>query len=143
MLINALQFVEKPCEVHFFSSTAFYPATLEAIEKVPVQHQVILNGYMEHGQLIKHLTENADMLINTTRSMGVGDQNAGFPFKMLEYAAIGRPIVSSSIGKLDDEFNKHVSYCDEDKSEAIAKVVNEVIANYDKKTAKAYSFKRR
>lgn len=137
LLINALQFVEKPCEVHFFSSTAFYPAALEAIEKVPVQHQVILNGYMEHEQLMRHLTETADMLINTTRSMGVGERNAGFPFKMLEYAAIGRPIVSSSIGKLDDEFNKHVSYYDEDKPEAIAEVVNEVIANYDEKAAKA------
>jgi glycosyltransferase involved in cell wall biosynthesis len=107
------------------------------MKSVPVRHKIVLNGYMEHEKLIQYLTEKADILINTTRTMGVGNQNAGFPFKMMEYAAVGRPIVSSSIGRLDEEFNNHVTYYDEDNPENVANSINFVIDHYEELATKA------
>lgn len=142
LLIKAMQYIHHPCEVHFFSSTNFYQEALEALKTVPQKHKIIINDFLEHKKLIKYLTDNADILINTTRNMGVGEQNAGFPFKMIEYAAIGRPIVSSLIGKLDDEFNNYITYYNKDTPEDIARAINYVINHYEELFSKALDLQK-
>ena len=109
---------------------------------------IILTGgihYSKGGDLLvkaKTLDKDADILINTTRSMGVGAQAAGFPFKMMEYASTGRPIVSSEIGKLDEEYNHHITYYDSEQPEAIAAAVEDVIAHYDEKVQLALKLQK-
>ena len=98
---------------------------------------------MEHAELIRTLDREADILINTTRSMGVGAQSAGFPFKMMEYASTGRPIVSSEIGKLDPDYNSCITYYEGESPEAIAATIEEVIADYDEKVRHALELQKR
>lgn len=131
LLVKAMTYIKTPCAVSVYGNCNLDDTLKALVKQVPEQHEFHFNGYMEHAELIKTLDRDADILINTTRSMGVGAQAAGFPFKMMEYASTGRPIVSSEIGKLDEEYNRHITYYDSEQPEAIAAAVEEVIAHYD------------
>lgn len=133
LLIKSLHFTKYKCHVKFYGPGLLNPEIESEIEKLPSYHKVTFEGFFQHKDLIKILDKDADILINTTRSMGVGAQSAGFPFKMMEYAATGRPIISSEIGKLDEDFNKHITYYEDENPKNIACAIDTVIENYDSK----------
>lgn len=143
LLVKAMTYIKTPCVVSVYGNCNLNDTLKALIAEVPERHQFHFNGYMEHAELIKTLDRDADILINTTRSMGVGAQAAGFPFKMMEYASTGRPIVSSEIGKLDEEYNSHVTYYDGENPEVIASTVEDVIAHYDDKVILALKLQKR
>ena len=137
LLVKAMSHIKTPCIVSVYGNCNLDENLKKLVLEVPPCHRFEFNGYMPHGELMKTLERTADILINTTRSMGVGDQAAGFPFKMMEYAAMGRPIVSSEIGKLDEFFNQHVTYFKGEDPKMIANAVESVIAQYDLKVKSA------
>ena len=138
VLVEAFQFVKHPCKLEFFTNKEyFYSVASEQIKKIKPIHEVVIHDYVPHAELIKTLVEQADILANTTRGFGLPPQFAGFPSKMMEYAAIGRPIVSSEIGKLDEEFNKHITYYEGDDPKSLAVCIDEIIDNYEAKMIKA------
>ena len=134
VLVKAFQYVKYPCKLEFFTNKDyFYSIATNEIKDIKPFHEVVIHDYIPHPDLIKILVEQADILANTTRSFGLSPQCAGFPSKMMEYAAIGRPIVSSEIGKLEDDFNQHITYYDGDESESLAKCIESIIEKYDVK----------
>jgi len=134
LLVKALTYVKNPCRLVFYTDPQyFYTVAREALKKVPERHSVELRDLIPHDTLMNILNEEADILLNATRSFGIAPQAAGFPSKMLEYAAMGRPIVSSEIGMLDDEFNRHITYYEKEDIQDIARCIDEVIENYGKK----------
>lgn len=143
LLIKSMSHIKTPCIVSVYGNCYLNDSLKNLIKNVPPQHVFEFNGYMEHSKLIKTLDKHADILINTTRSMGVGAQAAGFPFKMMEYASTGRPIVSSEIGKLDEDYNSYITYYDGENPEDIAAAIEDVISNYDQKTKLALELQKR
>lgn len=143
LLVKAMTYIQTPCFVSVYGNCNLDETLKELIKQVPARHEFRFNGYMEHAELIKTLDKDADILINTTRSMGVGAQAAGFPFKMMEYASTGRPIVSSEIGKLDEEYNRHITYYNQEDPEAIAAAVEDVIAHYDARVLLALDLQKK
>lgn len=143
LLVGAMKYIKTPCVVKVYGNCNLTEDLKRRIADVPVIHKFEFNGFMEHAELIKTLDREADILINTTRSMGVGAQAAGFPFKMMEYASTGRPIVSSEIGKLDEDYNSHITYYDGENPEVIAATIEEVIAHYDEKVQHALTLQKR
>ena len=143
LLIKAMTYIQTPCIVSVYGNCNLDDTLKKLIAEVPKKHQFNFNGYMDHAELINTLDREADILINTTRSMGVGAQAAGFPFKMMEYASTGRPIVSSEIGKLDEDYNRHITYYDCESPKAIAAAVEEVITNYDEKVKLALNLQNK
>lgn len=143
LLVKAMKYIKTPCVVKVYGNCNLDDNLKQLIKEVPSIHKFEFNGYMQHAELISTLDRDADILINTTRSMGVGAQAAGFPFKMMEYASTGRPIVSSEIGKLDDDYNSHISYYEGETPEAIATVIENVIANYGEKVNLALKLQKR
>ena len=143
LLIKAMNFIKTPCLVSVYGNCNLDDTLKELIKHVPERHVFLFNGFMEHAELIKVLDKDADILINTTRSMGVGAQAAGFPFKMMEYASTGRPIVSSEIGKLDENFNRHIMFYEGEKPEKIAIAIEDVISNYDERVLLALKLQKR
>lgn len=142
LLVKAMSYIKTPCTVTVYGNCSLDDSLKTLISSIPSRHHFCFNGYMPHEDLIKILDRDADILINTTRSMGVGAQAAGFPFKMMEYASTGRPIVSSEIGKLDEEYNRHITYYENERPEAIAEAVEEVIAHYDEKVQLALELQK-
>ena len=143
LLVKAMSYIKTPCVVSVYGNCDLNGTMKELMAHVPDRHKFEFCGYMRHEELIRTLDRDADILINTTRSMHVGAQAAGFPFKMMEYASTGRPIVSSEIGKLDDDYNSHITYYDGENPEAVAGAVEEVIANYDSKVQQALQLQKR
>ena len=143
LLVKAMKYIKTPCVVKVYGNCNLDDNFKQLIKEVPSIHKFEFNGYMQHAELISTLDRDADILINTTRSMGVGAQAAGFPFKMMEYASTGRPIVSSEIGKLDDNYNSYISYYEGEAPEAIAVVIENVIVNYDEKDNLALKLQKR
>lgn len=143
LLVKAMTYIQTSCIVSVYGNCNLDNTLKELIKQVPERHKFRFNGYMEHAELIKTLDNDADILINTTRSMGVGAQAAGFPFKMMEYASTGRPIVSSEIGKLDEKYNRHITYYDSEKPEAIAAVIEDVIAHYNERVQLALDLQKK
>ena len=87
--------------------------------------------YLE--ELIKILNRDADILANSTRSFGIDPQTAGCPSKMMEYAALGRPIISSEIGHLNEEFDSNITFYEKENVQSIALCINDIIEHYDEK----------
>jgi glycosyltransferase involved in cell wall biosynthesis len=143
LLVKAMSYIETPCIVSVYGNCNLDDNLKKLIAEVPAKHEFHFNGYMEHAKLIKTLDRDADILINTTRSMGVGAQAAGFPFKMMEYASTGRPIVSSEIGKLDEEYNRHITYYEGEKPENIATAIEDVISHYDERVQLALDLQKK
>ena len=143
LLIKSMSHIKTPCTVTVYGNCNLDDNLKELIKHIPPQHQFSFKGYIPHAELIKTLDKDADVLINTTRSMGVGAQAAGFPFKMMEYAALGRPIVSSEIGKLDEDFNRHITYYDGENPENIAIAIEKVIDHYNEKILLALELQKR
>lgn len=138
LLVKALTYVKNPCKLIFYTDPYyFYSVARDALKDVPERHSVELRDLIPHDTLMNILNKEADILLNATRSFGVAPQAAGFPSKMLEYAAMGRPIVSSEIGMLDEEFNKHITYYEKEEIQGIAKCIDEVIENYQQKNVLA------
>lgn len=142
LLVKAMTYIKTPCVVSVYGNCDLNDTMKDLILHVPTYHKFEFNGYKKHDELIMTLDNDADILINTTRSMHVGAQAAGFPFKMMEYASTGRPIVSSEIGKLDEDFNSHITYYDGEEPQAIASAIEEVISNYDKKVKLALKLQK-
>lgn len=143
LLINSMKYIRTPCIVRVYGNCDLDDNLKSLIQEIPLIHKFEFNGYMQHAELIKTIDRDADILINTTRSMGVGSQAAGFPFKMMEYASTGRPIVSSEIGKLDPDYNNCITYYEDESPEAIAASIEEVIADYDEKVKLALKLQKR
>ncbi|MCC8114767.1 MAG: glycosyltransferase family 4 protein [Bacteroidales bacterium] len=143
LLVKAIRHLKTPCQIRVFGNCNLSDELKKLVEDTPKQHSFVFEGYCPHKELIGILNQDADILINTTRSMGVGAQAAGFPFKMMEYASTGRPIVSSEIGKLNDEFNSHITYYEEESPEAIAKAIESVISDYEKKVSLAQELQKK
>jgi len=143
LIIQALDFMEYPVEVRFYGSGIIDNYTMNLIKNVSIRHKIKNFGFLRHNELIKILGNESHILINSTRSMGVEPNSEGYPFKMLEYAAIGRPIVSSTIGRLDDEFNECISFYDSEEPEEIAEAIMRIVKNYDIYSLKAVALQKR
>lgn len=143
LIIKALSYIKFPCELLLYGSGSLEPDSEALLEDVPSYHKVLMRGFTRHDELIKIMTENADILINSTRNMGVEPNSEGYPFKMMEYASTGRPIVSSPIGMLDDEFNELVKFYKNEDPVEIAQVITEVIEHYSDHAQKAELLQKR
>lgn len=143
LLVKAMTHIKMPCVVSVYGNCDLNDTMKDLVAQVPSRHKFEFNGYMKHDELIRTLDRDADILINTTRSMHVGAQAAGFPFKMMEYASTGRPIVSSEIGKLDSDYNNHITYYDGEDPKVIADTIENVIAHYDERVLSALELQKR
>ena len=130
LIIKSLSYVKYSCELTFYGSGILDTDAVGLIPTVPKYHKIILHDFVQHDELIRIMSNEAHILLNSTRDMGVLPGSAGYPFKMMEYASTGRPIVSSRIGRFDDEFNKLVTFYENEDPAEIGQAISYVIEHY-------------
>lgn len=67
-----MKYIKTPCIVKVYGNCNLDERLKAFIAELPAIHKFEFNGYMEHAKLIRTLDRDADILINTTRSMGWG-----------------------------------------------------------------------
>jgi len=105
-------------------------AVLARIAASPCRHRILYKGYLAgedfHGQL-----QAADILCATR----TGSQFArtGFPFKLGEYLATGRPVVASNVGDANEylQDKKNAMLVEPDEVQQIAEKLEWLIAHPD------------
>ena len=138
VLLDALNFLPHiRIEVHLYSNTILDKKNLIKIENLENNKKIFVHEFVDQETLAKLFIEKANVLINTTRNMKMPKYTAGFPFKMLEYASTGIPIISSEIGKLEDKFDENICFYDKDCPINLSKSIEEVFNNYDSYQRKA------
>lgn len=143
VLVKSLHYVKNPCNLVFYTNPIHFNDEAQTmIKSLPSHHSVEIRGLIPHKELMQILNDEADILMNCTRSFGLKPQMAGFPSKMMEYAAMGRPIVSSEIGRLDEKFNSHITYYEGDDPKSLASSIDYVINNYPSMDTKALDLQR-
>ena len=142
LLIQALKYVKYPCVLDFYSNINVYEPAVAYLKELPAFHQVNFKGYRPHRELITIMDSDADILLCTTLTLGVAPQSAGFPSKMLEYCATGRPVVSGELAKLDETFNSHITYFHEETPQSLAAAIEDVIINYEEKVKNALELQK-
>lgn len=60
----------------------------------------------------------------------------------MEYAALGRPIISSEIGQLNEEFDRNVTYYEKEDVKKIAQCIEDIIEHYDEKVIKSMELQK-
>lgn len=82
---------------------------------------VVYGGFVPPAELAPHVLE-ADILINPRPSDADFARNS-FPSKLLEYAAAGRPVLTTRIRSIPDSLRPYFNYIDDESPEGIARAI--------------------
>lgn len=98
---------------------------LESLVKTVAErdHRIKYLGHMEYSEYKKHLGQ-ADVLVNP-RNMSLPENQNNFPSKIMEYLAVGKPIVSSKfIGW--EKFRNEICFYDDDVTSVLIEISNKM-----------------
>ncbi len=130
LLIDSLFHIGFPVEVNIYGSGPLENFLHQRAREVPEHHQVVIHGYVDRKKLLEGLM-SAHILINPHRMDECHLQGSVFPFKIIEYAATGIPIVSSGLGQIEEGIASAIYIYDEDTPTALATAVKNVADRYE------------
>jgi len=131
LLIYAVDLLkEYNIELHLFGDGDMRNKIAELKNQSSLKDKIILHGYVNRAFMIETLF-NADILVNPHRiNLGEGLQGTVFPFKMIEYAATGVPILSSAVGRFSEEFDKYINYYEGESPQSLADGIRNMLESY-------------
>lgn len=94
-------------------------SSLDAIKRrQKADKRIVYKGLLDHAALFK-LYEDADLLLNVriTRSMNT---DYLFPSKMLEYLAVGKPVLSTAVAHVEKDYGDYCYVVKEETAAALA-----------------------
>jgi glycosyltransferase involved in cell wall biosynthesis len=94
-------------------------SSLDAIKRrQKADKRIVYKGLLDHAALFK-LYEDADLLLNVriTRSMNT---DYLFPSKMLEYLAVGKPVLSTAVAHVEKDYGDYCYVVIEETAAALA-----------------------
>jgi glycosyltransferase involved in cell wall biosynthesis len=134
ILLDALQYIQQEIEVHFFGGGPMLDVLREQAERVP-KHSVNIHGRVPESVLQAYLSQ-ASVFVNPHR-MALGHGKSLFPFKVFEYLAAARPVVTSQISEVSPAMEGGLVRYNEDSPEALAEALNLCLSTYSKWSAQA------
>jgi len=99
------------------------------IHRFKLEDRVVLTGVLNHNQMPEFLGKASVLALARPDNL---QAKGGFPSKVAEYLASGRPVVLTKVGELDKYLtdNVNVFFSDSDKSEDFADCLDRVLSNY-------------
>lgn len=100
----------------------------EKIAASPFRNRIDYRGYLEEAEFYRVLNESDIPCMVRT---GSGYANAGFPFKLGEYLATGKPVIASKVGDVPEylEDRKSALLVEADSVDSIANALDFLIAH--------------
>jgi glycosyltransferase involved in cell wall biosynthesis len=89
---------------------------------------ILFMGFVSSRELAQAYNE-ADILINP-HLLSVSKSLGSFPSKLIEYLCTGKPVISTNMPVLSDEFKKHLVISDSDSADEMMRLIDEV-SNWD------------
>ena len=134
ILLNALQYTHREVDVHFFGTGPMLGELRELARGVS-RHSVSIHGRVEEEVLLEYF-DRAALFVNPHR-LALGHDNSLFPFKVFEYLATGKPVVTSQVSQLTPSIELGLVRYDGDSPRALAESLNLCLAKYSELSAKA------
>ncbi len=120
--------------MHFFGGGPMLDQIRELASRVS-RHRITVHGRVTEEILRKEI-DRADVFVNPHR-MDLGHCNSLFPFKVFEYLARGKPVVTSQIAKLSPVVEGALVRYDQDSPHTLAEALNHCLENYGAILARA------
>lgn len=127
VLLNALQYVHQDLDLHFFGAGPMLEELRESARGVS-RHSIKIHGRVTRALLTEYLN-SASVFVNPHR-MALGHSNSLFPFKVFEYLATGRPVVTSQINQMSSVIEGGLIRYREDSPQALAEALSHCLADY-------------
>lgn len=93
-----------------------------------IDQRIRHHGLVAHGELMQTLAQ-ASILVNP-RPTGQGFVRYSFPSKLLEYMALGVPVVTTRLPGVPGEYFQYVQITDDDSPRALLNALESVQADY-------------
>ncbi len=92
------------------------------------ESHIRFHGFVPRGQLVRMLAE-ASVCVNPHRA-GQVKPGSVFPFKMIEYLAVGCPVVSTRMGQIEPELELGICYAESESPDDLANTLRNAIDNH-------------
>lgn len=140
LLIEALAAIKKEGkEFTFVLSGRGNPNEMQLfgdmISQYDLKNEVDYKGFLSRDEYVRILAEEADILCMTRINSSFA--NAGFPFKLGEFLATGKPVIASKVGDVEKYLSEEEAYLTESGNaasiaQALQKIFNDKQAAIDK-----------
>ena len=132
LAVESLASVLHSVDLEIFGGGPLETRLRQMASRVPDRHSVTIRGFVDRSTLLQGLA-GAHVLVNPHRlDIGRGLQGSLFPFKVIEYAATGVPVVSSLLGTQSDRFKGVFRFFEKDTPEALGTAIDDVLHNHDR-----------
>jgi glycosyltransferase involved in cell wall biosynthesis len=98
------------------------------VTQYALKEEVDYKGFLDRPEYIRILTQEADILCMTRVNSAYA--NAGFPFKLGEFLATGKPVIASKVGDVPSYLSENDAYLVEpENSDQIKDALNSIFSN--------------
>ena len=132
ILIESLKFIPDNCLLNIVGGGHLVSEIKELCKN---NNKIRFHGFVERNKMLDIMFDS-DILVNPHRS----DDNLKemvFPFKMVEYASTGIPLVSSGMARFRNQFDSHITFYNDDSPQSLANSIISVTEHIDAYRLKA------
>ena len=131
-LVDAFHASDLPYEMHFYGNGELVDYIKEVSEKDP---RIQYKGILSHDNLLE-LERGAKLLLNPRPVYGELDTRFNFPSKLMEYMQSARPVLTTRLLGIPEEYNDYMYFFEDDTKEAIQRGLEKVLSLDEKELEK-------
>ena len=122
-LIDAFHATQLPYSLHLYGNGDMIDYIQEVAQKDP---RIVYKGVISHEQLLQ-VERGAKLLVNPRPVYGELDTRFNFPSKLMEYMQSGRPVITTRLLGIPQEYDDKMFYFEDDTTSMIQAGLEKVL----------------
>lgn len=123
-LVAAFHESDLPYEMHFYGNGNLVDYIKSVSQQDP---RIQYKGILSHDELLA-VERGAKLLINPRPVYGELDTRYNFPSKLMEYMQSGRPVITTRLLGIPEEYNDYMYYFENDSVEGLKRGLEKVLS---------------